>query len=1054
MRSFLTLALALAVFPAATALAQVPYGGITGTIRDVSAAGVPRATVLIVNSDTGQAREVLSSDRGDYAAPDLPPGTYRVAVEAAGFRRTEQSVQVRVGTANVVDLTLQVGNVAETVTVNPSTQLNRDHHQVDGVVSRTQIQSLPLNGRNFLELAKLEPGVTSPVRGTNNRTFIASLGSGLQTIPRVSSARVTMDGANVGTLGGIGTVLQVSPEAIEEFQIATVNLDTSTSFSSNVAVNIVTRAGSNTMRGSGAIFYRDDQMAAHPGLARDPENPDPFFRRVQGGMSLGGPIRSDRAFFFASYERTDQHGVVSVQPSAPEFAPLGGIFPTPLSGNLLMIRIDAQPHLRHHAVFRHGRDDNRAFGPLGAMGTTLLPSAWSEVKNRVDQSLGALTSIVSRRAVNDARFAFLSMSTPDSPAEPKDCPGCFGLGSPRTIVSGAGLTFGQARTVTFEGWRAQLTDDLSLAIGGHQVRFGLTWEHSSIDATLITQEPAQLTLWSPQQVLARNSTIPLPAAFTTVEDVFQLPLRSFQTGVGSDGNLQRGFRATRLLDVIRLYSSDTWRVSPRSTVNFGLSWVYEPNALNYDLSKPALLIPLLGADRLGPPAIRRASVSPLAGWTWMATADGKTLVRTGVGHYVDGTSWVNSIHLVNERRYLMPLGNGRFTVSGANILFEGRPLDFRQPTALTGQQLLNLLPGVRTELEAALRPGNRDFSLRNLNRAKEGSNLADPDYTAPSAIHAGLGVQRELPFGIVASADVVYKRFKHTFLNGIDYNRFYSASGPVIPECTPAQRNDDQAVCSNGPIYFDTTAGRARYRGLLVRVEKRLSAGTQLLASYALGSYSGTNGSATGTVESTGGRATGFNSDNWFENDGPLPSDVRHVLNASGIMMVPWRFEVSFNVAAHSRPPFSPYVLGLDFNRDGTSDDLLPGSRVNQFGHGLDRDDLARLVNAYNRDVANRVFNVGGTPVTAPPIVLPPTYDFNDGFFSADVRVGRSFNLGAARRLFLFVEVFNLFNTRNLVDYGSDASNTATFGQPGAGLSQVFGSGGPRAAQAGARVRF
>jgi hypothetical protein len=331
-------------------------------------------------------------------------------------------------------------------------------------------------------------------------------------------------------------------------------------------------------------------------------------------------------------------------------------------------------------------------------------------------------------------------------------------------------------------------------------------------------------------------------------------------------------------------------------------------------------------------------------------------------------------------------------------------------------------------------------------------NLSDPDYDAPSAVHAGLGVQRELPLGIVASADVVYKRFMHTFLNGIDYNRYHSASGPVITRCTPAERNDDQAVCSNGPIYFDTTAGRARYRGLLVRVEKRLSGGNQLLASYALGSYSGTNGSAIGTVESTGGRATGFNNDNWVENDGPLPSDLRHLLNVSGMVTAPWRFEVSFNVSANSRPPFSPYVAGFDFNNDGVSDDLLPGTRVNQFGRGLGKDDLARLVEAYNRDFANREFRIGGI---APLIELPQSYDFNDNFLTADVRVGWSVELGtAARRLFLFVEVFNLFNTRNLVDYGSDITNPLTFGQPGAGLGQVFGSGGPRAAQLGARVRF
>ena len=321
----------------------------------------------------------------------------------------------------------------------------------------------------------------------------------------------------------------------------------------------------------------------------------------------------------------------------------------------------------------------------------------------------------------------------------------------------------------------------------------------------------------------------------------QLPDR-----IGSDEHLQKDFQDSRSLDVIRLYAGDVWRVSRRVTVSGGLSWMYEPDVLNLDLTKPALLAPILGPDRLGPPAAPRASFLPMFGGPWLATGDGKTLVRGGAGRYSDGTSWANSIHLFNERRYLMPLGIGRFTVSSANFLCDGQTLNFNRPT-----------------------------------------------------IHAGLSVKRELPSGIVASADVVYKRYRHTFLNGIDYNHFYSAAGPVIPPCSVAQRADDQAVCSNGPIYFDTTAGRALSGPAHTR-RKRLSAGTQFLVSYALGSYRGTDGSANGTVEATGGRATGFNNDNWFENDGPLPSDLRHVLNVSGMVMAPWRVEISFNVSAHS----------------------------------------------------------------------------------------------------------------------------------------------------------
>ena len=115
------------------------------------------------------------------------------------------------------------------------------------------------------------------------------------------------------------------------------------------------------------------------------------------------------------------------------------------------------------------------------------------------------------------------------------------------------------------------------------------------------------------------------------------------------------------------------------------------------------------------------------------------------------------------------------------------------------------------------------------------------------------------------------------------------------------QRDDVRAVCSNGNIFFDTTIGRARYPGLLVRAEKRFSGRAQFLVSYALGSYVGTNGTGTGTTEAPGGRVFGFNNDDWFENYGPLPTDQRHVLNLSGFVELPWRLQVAFNVSAYSR---------------------------------------------------------------------------------------------------------------------------------------------------------
>ena len=625
------------------------------------------------------------------------------------------------------------------------------------------------------------------------------------------------------------------------------------------------------------------------------------------------------------------------------------------------------------------------------------------------------------------------------------------VGAPSITIQNAGIAFGNPGTSSFIGSRYQLTDTLVDQIGHHRLRLGADWEHTSSTSSAINNEPAQLTLWSPAEIRQRDPAIPVPASFTTVNDFLQLPLRSFVTAVGPGAIPQLDFEPDRVQDLYRLYASDTWEIGSRLTVNAGLSWSYEPNALNYDLTKPALLVPILG-DRLSAPTVQVANYSPTLGFAWTATRDAKTVVRGGVGRYFDPVSSGHVLNLDNERFELSPLGTGRLTARGSDIFWNGGTLDFPQPTSFTAAQLLAILPDIRAQLLRSVDPNNRDFSVRNLNLTKEGSNLYDPSYATPYALHVGLGVQRELAPGLAVSADVVWKQFVHTFINGIDYNHYGSAQGPVIPLCTPAQSIDVHAVCSNGNIYFDTTIGRARYKGLLVRVEQRFGGRAQLLGSYALSSFAGSNGTGTGTNEASGGRVFGFDNNDWSENYGPLPTDQRHVLNMSGFVELPWRVQAAFNMSAASRPPFSPYVANMDFNGDGTVNDLLPGTTVNQFNRDLGKDDLAQLVDRYNQQYAGKR-TTGGQLATR--LTLPDSYSLDDNFFTADLRLTLTLPLGSkGPRLLVFGEVFNLFNTANLVQYGSNLANNTTFGQPSARFTQVFGSGGPRAVQLGARVNF
>jgi hypothetical protein len=876
------------------------------------------------------------------------------------------------------------------------------------------------------------------------------MGAGLQTPPRFGYTRVTVDGGNISLIGTPGAVLQASQEAIQEFQVTTVSFDLATSLTTDGAINIVTRSGGNTFHGTGFYFYRDHNLAAYPGLRRDPTNPDPFFQRAQFGYQVGGPIRKNRAFFFTNYERNNQRGVSSIQPLTPDFAPLGGIFPSPFHGNQFNVRFDLRLTHKHDAFVRYTDDDNSVFGPTFGG----LPSAWSRINTRAQQSMVGLTSLLSSNVVNDLRFSYFHFLSAEKPAGTDDCPGCLGVGAPSIDIGDVGLTIGSARRLYGPAHRSELTNTLTWQKGKHNPRFGFDFEHSSSKVSIIDLEPAAIELYSPEEIRSFNSMqppaaqIPLPISFLTVSDILQLPLKEFVTAVGPGlAPLERGFRTDRRQDLFRLYAADTWRIRNRLTMNYGLAWSYEPHSLNVDLTKPALLTGILGANNLNPPRTQKANFAPAIGFAWTATKDGKTVIRGGAARYFDFASF-NSFTLTNERFALSPAGTGRRTTPGSAIFYQGQPLDFSQsPTSFTGADLLAIIESIRANLLAQLNPNNRDFTFRNLNLDKTGAFLSDPFYQTPFGLHFSLGAQRELARNLVLTTDFVWRRFLHTVLSGIDYNQFNRRpQGPVIPVCTATQRSDLSAVCSAGPITFENTSGMAQYKGLLVRLEKRFSHRTQFLGSYALGSLKGTNGPP------VFGFITGFNNNNWFENYGPLPSDLRHILNLAGFVDLPRRFQVSFSISAYSHPPFLAYVGGVDFNGDGTRNDLLPGTKVNQFNRGLGKKDLVKLVETYNQNFAGKPTASGQI---APSLTLPANYSFDDNFFTQDLRLSRTFPLATERmRLVVSGEVFNLLNTANLVDFNGNLRDPDSFGQPSARFDHVFGSGGPRAFQLGARLSF
>ena len=1040
----------LCSFATLYAFAQTSTGSLAGRVVDPSGAAIPGAHIVITNQQTGFKRELITGADGDYATTALFAANYDVSAEGEGFQRLVRSATIQAGTTTNLDFSLGIRSANESVSVDSaSPQLQYETHQVSGVITEQQVDALPLNGRSFLELAKLEPGAQAPIRASGNRLLVPILGAPSGQSGRAT--RVTVDGGSIMEVGSGGAAMGFSQEVVQEFQVSSVNLDLSSGVTGSGTINIVTRSGSNDLHGSAFFFFRDHTLAANPDFKRDAFNPDPFFQRRQFGFAVGGPLRKNRLFWFGTLEKNEQRGVISTEMVTPEFAPLARNTLNPTYATQYSMRLDWHVSDRHSIFLRHSHDGSFSYGPVtftaAGPGAQEYPSAWTRQLSWVDQSLLGITSQLDSNIVNELRFSYFFVSSGAQPPLPQDCPGCLGMGAPSiTVAPDLFIGIGKSQLDYVLARRFHLNDVGSWQSGRHELRFGGDWEVARGGTIDPSNDPVSMTLFSPKAVRDFNArasqSIPLPSSFLTLQDILQLPLQSFTVGIGDPHVPQANFGGTRVAPLIHVFAHDTWRLHPRLVLNYGLGWNFD-GSLNYDLHKPAYLLPLVGTGGLSPTRQNWDNFSPSLGFAWSPSENGNTVIRGGVGIYYD----FRVSNADAERVSLGPRGVGRSNYDGSGIsnpldnvgVPKGALLNFANPSLFTGANLLQALPTIRVLLlQQRGDPDNRDFSVTNIEADKQGSFVAS-DLPAGSSLQASFGIQRQLMRDFVLSADFVTRRFRHigTGTSGIDYNRFLP-NGGVLPLCTAAQRSDPKALCSLGPVYGFTAIGKARYEGLLLRAEKRLSRRWQFLGSYAWASNVGNS------------FGNGFDNTSWLSNYGPLDRDIRHILNLSGVLQLPKSFQLGWTSTYNSAPPFSAFLGGIDLNGDGTTGDLLPGTTVNQFNRSLGKSDLAQLVATFNakyagtRDARGRLI---------PAIVLPTNFQLGDSFLTHDLRVSRDCHITERFHLILIGEAFNIFNIANLSGRSGDLLSPG-FGQATHRVDQVFGSGGPRSFQLAVRMAF
>jgi hypothetical protein len=314
--------------------ATVGSGSIVGTVTDPSGAVLTGAKVTVVNTSTGQTIELTSNSAGAYNSGSLQPGTYKVTVAQKGFSTVSSTTTVQVGNISTVNAKMSLGQESTTIEVQASTvQVNTEQASVQGVLNSEQVANLPVNGRNFLDLAQLEPGVQiqdgqnfDPTKaGYSSISFGGRFGR---------TARINVDGVDISDETVGTTTADIPASAIDEFQLSQSSLDLSQDLTSSGAVNVTTKSGTNAFHGEGFYFIRDHSFAAAA-----PGGNDNYFQRHQYGGRFGGPIIKNKLFFFADAERTKEDAAAGVQFGDP-FTQFSGTFGQNFRENNLLGKVD------------------------------------------------------------------------------------------------------------------------------------------------------------------------------------------------------------------------------------------------------------------------------------------------------------------------------------------------------------------------------------------------------------------------------------------------------------------------------------------------------------------------------------------------------------------------------------------------------------------------------------------------------------------------------------------------------------------------------------------
>jgi len=800
----------------------VSTGAIRGTVSAQAGAGLAGAKVIITYQATARVVQVVTSDNGVYTSGPLQPGTYKVRIEAKGFKTPEFSVRAQAGVVSAGNVQLEPGPESIVVRVGGTT-LNVEQPVVQSVLAADQIELLPVNGRNYLDFAQFVPGVQMQDGGV-----VDAGKSGLSSISFGGrfgrAARIDVDGVD-GSDETVGATTQnIAASAIQELNLSQSTLDLSTGLTSSGAVSVTTHSGGNDLHGEAFGVFRGDQ-----GAASLPGSRSPHFSREQFGARVGGTVIKDKLFFFLDAERTKQD-LTAPEPFAAPFNLSPTAMAEPFRELLADGRLDWQGRKDTHAFYRFNFDEVSQIGPFGAF------SSLQSLKNAMhtpshtlgyDFTTGAYTHSI--------RFEYLRMGdgvgdvTGTIPAGINNPIPGLGINIGAPVQGNCALSSGGA----FCGGPSQFAPEVrmqsdyevkydgSRTMGNHIIRYGATLNRiqgRGFAALSTNPQVGTTSVCLPGSLPSNCITAAAPAAYPA-NFVFLGNGRGFSTAQSAFGYSGGGLGPDNRIEA---YAGDDWKIK-HLTLTYGLHYARDTGRVDSNLGpEPDLNLwqPGLGS-RVRTPNLNFA---PQFGFAWDMGGSGKTVIRGGGGLFYENSLW-NYMLADSPAR----VKNGMLSYT-PQVCSSGTPSNFTWPSSLSGMpvnspiaggagivtdpttnqvqptfcggtianvgnEILALSSAFKTAAAGTGPQPNSSYIVTALNASNAaGVDVFDPNYRAPRSWQMNLGLQHEFRKGMVFSADYIRNIGEH-YLIAIDQNhsgaaRSYNQASALIAR--------DKAQLANG----------------------------------------------------------------------------------------------------------------------------------------------------------------------------------------------------------------------------------------------------------------